>query len=130
MAETKRPLERNEDESNEGPSQKRCQDYDRNQVADQTDASPIVKKTSRRGDGKKAKRPRRGTRPEGDEKPSEQSETTFRLPKRQCALLIGFNGSGYNGMQMCVHLQLAVTYICDKFVPQSARCSYNRRRPF
>lgn len=30
-----------------------------------------------------------------------------RYPKRQCALLIGFCGSGYNGMQMCVRVNLA-----------------------
>lgn len=52
-------------------------------------------------------RRRRGTRVEGD---SEQAtgvegsteEKAPRLPKRQSALLIGFCGSGYNGMQMFV----------------------------
>ncbi|KAI5123520.1 hypothetical protein M0805_006680 [Coniferiporia weirii] len=52
---------------------------------------------------------RRGTRldrPEGSLDAAgsgtgaEASEKTPRLPKRQCALLIGFCGSGYNGMQI------------------------------
>ena len=50
-------------------------------------------------------RRRRGTRAEGSdlaEGPgnTEEKEKAPRLPKRQCALLIGFCGSGYNGMQM------------------------------
>ncbi|TFK51809.1 pseudouridine synthase [Heliocybe sulcata] len=49
----------------------------------------------------KGKGRRRGTRQEGSEKgEGESSEPKGpRLPKRQCALLIGFCGSGYNGMQ-------------------------------
>lgn len=49
---------------------------------------------------------RRGTRPEGEEVPTiENGEPKApRLPKRQCALLIGFCGDGFNGMQMCVCL--------------------------
>ncbi|KAI0741709.1 tRNA pseudouridine synthase [Daedaleopsis nitida] len=45
---------------------------------------------------------RRGTRPEGeDAPPPESSEPKApRLPKRPCALLIGFCGEGYNGMQI------------------------------
>lgn len=47
---------------------------------------------------------RRGTRPEGEEAPQlENGEPKApRLPKRPVALLIGFCGDGYNGMQMCV----------------------------
>lgn len=37
---------------------------------------------------------------EGTETPA--GPKTPRLPKRQCALLIGFCGSGYSGMQMYV----------------------------
>ncbi|PIL24877.1 hypothetical protein GSI_12764 [Ganoderma sinense ZZ0214-1] len=44
---------------------------------------------------------RRGTRPEGEEAPAENGESKApRLPKRQCALLIGFCGDGFNGMQI------------------------------
>ncbi|TBU57653.1 tRNA pseudouridine synthase [Dichomitus squalens] len=45
---------------------------------------------------------RRGTRPEGEAAPTtEDGEPKApRLPKRQCALLIGFCGDGYNGMQI------------------------------
>ncbi|RPD64120.1 tRNA pseudouridine synthase [Lentinus tigrinus ALCF2SS1-7] len=45
---------------------------------------------------------RRGTRPEGQEAPlPENGEPKApRLPKRPCALLIGFCGDGYNGMQI------------------------------
>lgn len=51
-------------------------------------------------------RRRRGTRVEGGEQATGAEESSEekapRLPKRQCALLIGFSGSGYNGMQMYV----------------------------
>ncbi|TRM65503.1 pseudouridine synthase [Schizophyllum amplum] len=43
---------------------------------------------------------RRGTRPEDGTEEGEQRERTPRLPKRLCAVLIGFCGSGYNGMQI------------------------------
>ncbi|KIP03414.1 hypothetical protein PHLGIDRAFT_497204 [Phlebiopsis gigantea 11061_1 CR5-6] len=42
---------------------------------------------------------RGGTRAEGEEV-EEDSEKGPRLPKRQCALLLGFCGSAYNGMQI------------------------------
>lgn len=45
---------------------------------------------------------RRGTRNQDDQTEAAQSNEPKapRLPKRQCALLIGFCGAGYNGMQM------------------------------
>lgn len=46
---------------------------------------------------------RRGTRPEGEPAPDEGDKGP-RLPKRASALLIGFCGAGYSGMQMCVRL--------------------------
>ena len=60
-------------------------------------------KSAKRKDGAtKVGRGRRGTRnhevAEG-EKSTDQPKA-LRLPKRQCALLIGFCGSGYSGMQM------------------------------
>ena len=41
---------------------------------------------------------RRGTRPEVDDRPDHPK--TPRLPKKQCAILIGFLGTNYAGMQM------------------------------
>jgi len=47
---------------------------------------------------------RRGTRndevAEGNNTQGSDQPDAFRLPKRRCALLIGFCGSGYSGMQM------------------------------
>lgn len=40
---------------------------------------------------------------------SEMEPKALRLPKRQCALLLGFCGSGYRGMQMYVRLK-SVSY--------------------
>jgi tRNA pseudouridine38-40 synthase len=45
---------------------------------------------------------RRGTRPEGEEVQDSDEPKGPRLPKRQCALLIGYCGSGYSGMQWYV----------------------------
>jgi len=61
------------------------------------------KSAKRKNDAtKKVGRGRRGTRNhevmEGNE--STDQPKVLRLPKRQCALLIGFCGSGYSGMQM------------------------------
>lgn len=54
-------------------------------------------------------RKRRGTRREGEDgiAGTEDKDKAPRLPKRQSALLIGFCGSGFNGMQMCV-LQIRI----------------------
>jgi tRNA pseudouridine38-40 synthase len=67
---------------------------------------------SRKGkekDGKNTGR-RRGMRQDdpmsegqGGSHTEDQTEKAPRLPKRQCALLIGYCGTGCNGMQMCVH---------------------------
>jgi hypothetical protein len=43
-----------------------------------------------------------GEREDGKDGLSTPISMTPRLPKRQCALLIGFCGTGYNGMQMWV----------------------------
>jgi hypothetical protein len=60
-------------------------------------SSQSAKRSSKAGKSRPPERARRGTRteprPEGEER-------TPRLPKRQCALLIGFSGTGYSGMQM------------------------------
>lgn len=51
-------------------------------------------------DGRRDRRGTRGTR--NMEVVGDDTAKTPRLPKRQCALLIGFCGTGCNGMQMCV----------------------------
>ncbi|KZT10155.1 tRNA pseudouridine synthase [Laetiporus sulphureus 93-53] len=43
---------------------------------------------------------RKGTHPEGSESRNSEEPKAPRLPKRHCALLIGFCGSGFNGMQI------------------------------
>lgn len=70
--------------------------------------SPVQGKSGKRKDkeGKRGgRRSRRGTRKdetaEGED--SVDHPKAPRLPKRQCALLIGFCGSGYSGMQMCAN---------------------------
>jgi hypothetical protein len=60
-----------------------------------------------RSPSKKAIGGRRGTRPEsveGSEAGSDEEgkPKALRLPKRRCALLMGFSGTGYSGMQMYV----------------------------
>lgn len=66
---------------------------------------------SRRGKPKDAKNRgrRRGTRhPDAQDKEEgeEQGPKIPRLPKRQSALLIGFCGTGCNGMQMYAHISI------------------------
>lgn len=58
-----------------------------------------------------------------------------RLPKRQCAILLGFNGTGFSGMQMCVVAPLVQNLIpsmkiiltdsrwSKRFAPLKTRCS-------
>ncbi|KAI0089927.1 pseudouridine synthase [Irpex rosettiformis] len=60
-------------------------------------------------EARKANNTRRGTRPErseradGEADEGERERSEPRLPKRQCALLLGFCGSGYSGMQFQPH---------------------------
>lgn len=64
---------------------------------------------SRRGKAKdtKNKGRRRGTRDAGaQDKDEEQGLKVPRLPKRQSALLIGFCGTGCNGMQMYAEISI------------------------
>ena len=55
---------------------------------------------------------------EGSE--GENADKAPRLPKRQCALLIGFCGTGCSGMQMCVFSRSTRPPVCDL-----ARCVHN-----
>ncbi|KII87404.1 hypothetical protein PLICRDRAFT_254449 [Plicaturopsis crispa FD-325 SS-3] len=97
---------------------------------------------SRRGkdkDGKNAGRRGRTSRNDEDAAKGErvegedgvQKQKAPRLPKRLCALLIGFCGTGCNGMQMCVVISLESTYrrhtlrrmrTCFR---QSAKCAHH-----
>lgn len=66
---------------------------------------PMSRRAAR--DARKWNDTRRGTRPErveGEERNEEEGESSkgLRLPKRHCALLLGFCGSGYSGMQLYV----------------------------
>lgn len=59
-----------------------------------------VKQSSQKGKQKeKNKGRRRGTRPQQAEDDPDHSKPP-RLPKKQCAVLVGFSGTGYAGMQM------------------------------
>lgn len=60
---------------------------------------PIPRRQAR--EARRGTTTRRGTRPEGEPRPDDDGESSRgpRLPKRQCALLLGFCGSGYSGMQ-------------------------------
>lgn len=72
---------------------------------------------------KSGRRGRRGTRndeaTEGEPRSVQDGPKAPRLPKRQCALLIGFCGSGYSGMQMCV------LYICLANLPYLTVINFN-----
>ena len=63
------------------------------------DKGPYVSDTAQKShkgkQNEKNKGRRRGTRPQAEDRPK-----TPRLPKRQCAILIGFSGTNYAGMQM------------------------------
>lgn len=70
------------------------------------ESSTDAPKSSQRGGKSKSKRGRgepkdhrRGTRTEDAERQNNDEPKAPRLPKRACALLIGFSGAGYNGMQ-------------------------------
>lgn len=112
-------------------------------------AGPSDKKT-KKSDSSRPRRNKKKDRPEGEKKPARvrrratkeeeeaakerkaqkeaQGISTLRYPKRQSALLIGFCGSGYSGMQMCVvsadvHLQNlldSMNFVLDKPVNRMA----------
>lgn len=63
-----------------------------------------ARRDNKKDEGKGGRRDRRGTRHDGEVKEGENEPKGPRLPKRMCAVLIGFCGAGYNGMQMYVLL--------------------------
>ncbi|KAI0653291.1 pseudouridine synthase [Cubamyces menziesii] len=73
------------------------------QADKRVDGKKGQKQKSKKGKDKEfARNRRRGTRTEGEEvrTPDNGEPKAPRLPKRACALLIGFCGDGYNGMQI------------------------------
>lgn len=81
-------------------------------TASQPEAGPSKPSTSNQPKSRKQKKfekradrkeRRRATlRPDGEERAESSEPKGPRLPKRQCALLVGYSGAGYNGMQMYV----------------------------
>lgn len=106
-------LKRSLDDAPEGSDSKRL-----NFDAEDSQAPVLVEETgeSQKGrkrrknigpkEGRRDRRGTRGTRKTEDEAASDdasgEKEKKIRLPKRNCALLVGFCGTGCNGMQMYV----------------------------
>lgn len=91
LPEPKRAKTDNEQDAGAGPSEG-------SYVSGPTGTSE-AKQTSQKGKrNEKNKGRRRGTRPQVEDDPDRPK--TPRLPKKQCAVLIGFSGTGYAGMQM------------------------------
>ena len=71
---------------------------------------------------------RRGTRREPEsvtENGQDSAEKEPRLPKRLCALLIGYSGSGYNGMQMYV-TDFCIRVMSAHFIPSRSSITVNQ----
>jgi tRNA pseudouridine38-40 synthase len=91
-----------------------------NATGEGTSASHPQQKTKGKEKKNKGRRDRRATlyqkedrkKPLTEEGPEQQAGPKApRLPKRQCALLIGFCGSGYSGMQMCVSYVFCTNFV-------------------
>jgi hypothetical protein len=100
----KRSLEKEltpEPSSKRGKLQESVENIDKDQEGIHDKAKRIPRPTRNDKSGRSAGR-RRGTRPEGgeNEPTEERKEKKSRLSKRACALLIGFSGTGYYGMQV------------------------------
>jgi len=90
--EPKRAKTDNEDYPNTGPN--------RGSYVSGLHGTSDPKQKSQKGEQKeKSKGRRRGTRPPQVEDDPDRPKPP-RLPKKQCAVLIGFSGTGYAGMQM------------------------------
>ena len=81
------------------------------ELDEQLDGQSSSQTQKRKGKEKEKKRAGRGRRPREEvERPPQLDADgnpipkALRYPKRQCALMLGFCGSGYSGMQMCVLL--------------------------
>ena len=74
---------------------------DRGSYAPGPPGAPEITRKPQKGKlNEKNKGRRRGTRPQGEDDPDRPK--TPRLPKKQCAILMGFFGTNYAGMQMYV----------------------------
>lgn len=72
---------------------------DKGSYASDLPGTPEATHKSQKGkQNEKNKGRRRGTRPQVEDHPSRPKIP--RLPKKQCAILIGFSGTNYAGMQM------------------------------
>lgn len=72
---------------------------DKESCAPGPSATPEATRKSQKGkQNEKNRGRRRGTRPDADDHPDRPKAP--RLPKKQCAILIGFSGTHYAGMQM------------------------------
>ncbi|KAG9083686.1 tRNA pseudouridine synthase 1 [Ceratobasidium sp. 370] len=74
-------------------------------------------------------RPRRGTREDDAPEASEEGERTPRLPKRKVAMLIGFCGTGYNGMQIQRDARTIENTLFDAMVKAGAVSKENSDDP-
>ncbi|EPQ56520.1 pseudouridine synthase [Gloeophyllum trabeum ATCC 11539] len=77
----------------------------------------------------KGKGRRRGTRQDGSGDEGESGPKTPRLPKRQCALLIGFCGTGCNGMQIQPNVRTIEGVLFDALVKAGAVSQDNADDP-
>lgn len=75
-------------------------DIDPGNVPGPSRTSEATRKPQRGKQNEKNKGRRRGTRPPVEDDPDRPRAP--RLPKKQCAVLIGFSGTNYAGMQMYV----------------------------
>lgn len=105
-ADTTTTLEPQDTEGENGTNRKKDKNISRRQAA--SFAKSETGKEKRKGKGKEGKgfRGRRGTRNEEAQEGETQAEgpKSVRFPKKMCALLIGFCGTGCKGMQMYVHI--------------------------
>lgn len=72
---------------------------------------------------------RRGTRPEGAPAPDTGEPRAPRLPKRMSAIMLGFCGAGYSGMQLYVMPFSGLWSRLMSGQSKGSRCSHHRRHP-
>lgn len=106
------PLKRSLDDGKEGePATKREKIEEISKDGTKEHQEKRIARPSRKDKNGRSAGRRRGTRPEGEDADGgEAREKKTRLPKRACALLIGFSGTGYYGMQVYVFIR-SIVYI-------------------
>jgi tRNA pseudouridine38-40 synthase len=94
------------DSQNEPPAKRekieKNQENTTNAAEDTQDKSKRLPRPSKKDKNGRSAGRRRGTRPEGESQQGEgdNKDKKPRLAKRSCALMIGFSGTGYYGMQV------------------------------